>query len=174
MQGFFWGNDRTIFWDELVMLVVPGIMIIFGNKAITKDYLYDVFFRWVNIMIFTNFFYDIVHINRGHHAPHLVHQGDEILSYDFGEFQLSTVSDRKGANLNRFTRLTYHGEQVLHHLFPTIDNAILPHLKEVLINTCKDFNVKLNEFSIIDGVIGQWKQVYRTDLIALNNNYKYE
>lgn len=169
-QGIFWGNDRAIFWDEIVMYAVPMVMIIFGGQSPSLDYLYDVFFRWVHIMIFTNFLYVIFNINRGHHAPHLTHQGDEIASYDFGAYQVSTISDRMGANLNNFTVLAYHGEQVLHQLFPTIDHAILPHLKSTLIKTCKEFDVKLNECTIIGGLIGQWRQLYRTEMKILNNN----
>lgn len=152
------------------MYLVPCIMILFGGKAIALDYLYDVFFRWVHIMIFTNFLYVIIFINRGHHAPHLIHQGDEIQSYDFGEYQISAASNRGGVNLNTFTILSYYGENVLHQLFPTIDHAILPHLREIFIKTCKEFDLKVNESSFFKTIIDQWKQLYRSDVIVLSEN----
>lgn len=174
MQGFFWGNDRTIYWDEIVMFFVPSVMIIFGVQSLSFEYLYDVFFRWVHIMLAANFLYVINYMSRGNHAPHLMHQGDEIKSFDFGEYQISTVSDRKGANYNIFTNLAYDGEQILHQLFPSLDHAILPQLKPILIETCEEFGVKLNECSMFESLFNQWRQFYRTEVIYLNNNEEDE
>jgi hypothetical protein len=109
-------------------------------------------------------------MSRGNHAPHLVHQGDEIRSFDFGEYQISTVADRKGANCNIFTSLAFDGEQVLHQLFPSLDKAILPQLKPILTQTCKEFGVKLNECSMLESIVNQYKQYYRTEINYLNNN----
>lgn len=109
-------------------------------------------------------------MSRGNHAPHLVHQGDEIKSFDFGEYQISTVSDRKEANLNIFMNLAYDGEQTLHQLFPSLDHAILPQLKPLLIETCREFGVKYNECSMFESLVNQYKQYYRSEINYLNNN----
>lgn len=170
MQGYFWGNDRTIFWDEMVMLIIPVVMIIFGGQPLSVEYLNDVFFRWVHIIVAANFLYINHYFTRGSHAPHLVHQGDEIKSFDFGEYQISSVADRIGANSNIFTILAYDGEFILHHLFPSIDHAILPHLKPILFETCEEFGVKLNVSTMLESFVNHWKQVHRSEVNYLNNN----
>lgn len=152
------------------MLIIPSVMIIFGGQSLSFEYLHDVFFRWVHIILAANFLYVINFMSRGNHAPYLVHQGDEIRSFDFGEYQISTVTDRKGANCNIFTSLAYDGEQILHQLFPSLDHAILPQLKPILIETCREFDVKLNECSMMMSVVNQYRQYHRTELICLNNN----
>lgn len=151
------------------MLVVPSVMIIFGGHSLSFEYLHDVFFRWVHIMLAANFLYVIHYMSRGNHAPHLVHQGDEIKSFDFGDYQISTVADRKGANWNIFTSLAYDGEQILHQLFPSLDHAILPQLKPILLETCEEFGVKLNECTMLESVINQWGQLYRTEVNYLDS-----
>lgn len=117
-------------------------------------------------MIPAGFFYSIFFFNRGHHGPNIIHQNDEIKSLDFGEYQLSTTVDRVEANFNTITSLTCFGEQVLHHLFPTLDNAILPHLKETLVQTCKEFDIdKPGDVTVLNDIWGQLKQLYRSETI---------
>ncbi|KAG5684986.1 hypothetical protein PVAND_014189 [Polypedilum vanderplanki] len=171
--GVFWGSERALYFDELVMWIVPFIMIITGGQAVTQVYFYNIFFKWVHVMICTNIFYVNFFMNRGHHMPDLIHQGDHIKSFDFGEYQISTTSDRIGLNRNIFTNLSYYGEQILHHLFPSIDAALLPQLKSTLIDTCKEFNIELKECSIFQSVIGQYKQMFRTE-VKTNGHKKRE
>lgn len=169
IQGFFWSRDRAIYFEELVMLFVPITMILFGGQyEITQDYLYEVFFKWVHIMICCNVLYVAFFINRGHHTPNSIHQGDEIQSFDFGEYQISTICDRLAVNENLFLILVYQGEHILHQLFPSIDASLLPQLKSTLIDTCKEFDIKLKTCTIVEGFIGQWKQLYRTELNIYN------
>lgn len=105
--------------------------------------------------------------------PNLIHQGDEIFTYDFGEYQLNTVVDRPMANFNIFTILTLYGEQVLHQLFPSIDAALLPQLKSTLIETCKEFDVEMKKSSLIGSVFGQYKQAFRSELHIGSENINY-
>jgi hypothetical protein len=155
------------------MWIVPFVMVITGGQQVTQVYLYNVFFKWVHTMIATNVFYVCFFINRGHHLPELIHQGDQIKSFDFGVYQISTVADRRGLNRNVFTTLAYYGEQTLHQLFPSIDAALLPQLKDILIKTCKEFNVQLNECSILESVVGQYQQLLRSE-VKTNEHDKRE
>jgi hypothetical protein len=169
-QGFFWGNDKNLFWDEVIMLFVPLIMIVTGGQSITQEYLIEVYMHWTFIIVTTSTFYTFNFVMRGQHTPNLVHQGDEIQSFDFGEFQVSTQNDRDAVNSNLFLSLAYNGEQVLHYLFPTIDHALLPQLKGTLVETCKQFGMQINRCSMWGSVIGHVKQIYRADINRCNNN----
>lgn len=112
------------------------------------------------------------HFNRGHHGTEQVHQSDEITSYDFGEYQLSTTVDRVEANYNLFTTLAYSGEQVLHHLFPTLDAAVLPQLKDTFLKTCKEFKIRPQpDITILKATIGQFKQLYRSNSKLVTSCY---
>jgi fatty acid desaturase len=152
------------------MFVVPIVMFLTSGHAVTMDYAYELFFKWVHIMIATNVLYVAFFINRGHHMPQATQQGDEIKSFDFGEYQISTTVDRTATNKSVFKILVYHGEQVLHQLFPSIDAAYLPHLKETLIETCKEFDIEIKKCTIFEGIVGQCKQLYRTELSVCKNN----
>lgn len=154
------------------MYFVPIVMIVSGAQSITLDYVYDVFFKWVHVMIATNVFYVSFFINRGHHMPNCIHQGDQIFSYDFGEYQISATCDRIGANRNVFTTLAYYGEQILHQLFPSIDAALLPQLKETLMSTCKEFDVEVKKCTIFESVVGQYRQLLRTEVNIDDNKNK--
>lgn len=123
-----------------------------------------VYIIWVYIVIPSEILFVAIFWNRGHHGCNLIHQNDEIRSLDFGEYQLSTVIDRVEANRNTFTSLAYFGDQVLHHLFPTLDHAILPQLRNTLKQTCEEFDIKLKpETTMIKATIGQFTELFRTE-----------
>lgn len=148
------------------MLVIPLVMIIFGKQPVTWQLLLDIYGRWGYVVIPAEFLYSLIYFNRGHHGNGLIHQGDEITSYDFGEFQLNATIDRKEANFNLFTTLAYSGEQVFHHLFPTVDCAIIPQLKDTLKQTCKEFDIELRpETTLLWTTWGSIRQLYRSEII---------
>ena len=153
------------------MFITPAIIFVTGYQSLSEEYFYEVFYKWIHIIIAASVLHVIGLINRGHHTTTVIHQGDEIFTYDFGEYQMNTVCDRSGANFNIFTILTLYGEQVLHQLFPSIDAAVLPQLKGTLLETCKEFDIEMKKCSILGGVIGQCKQMYRDELyIGSSNN----
>lgn len=148
------------------MLALPIAMITFGPEPVTYVYMGVVYINWALIVVTSNFLYAIVHFNRGHHGTDLIHQNDEIKSFDFGEYQLSATKDRKEANFNLFTSLAYQGDQVLHHLFPTLDAAVLPELRDTLVRTCKEFDVDLHkETSMLKATFEQFRQLFRSETI---------
>jgi hypothetical protein len=115
----FSSNDKVFYWDEFICLTLPAAMILFGHHPLSLSGLSAVYGTWGLVVIPAEFIFALIFINRGHHGTEQVHQNDELKSYDFGEYQLSTTVNRKEANLNTFTSLTFYGDQVLHHLFPT-------------------------------------------------------
>lgn len=147
-------------------LLLPTAMLILGKGAITSSTISETYLCWAYIALPAEFLFSFVFFNRGHHGTEVVHQNDEIKSFDFGEYQLSTSYERVEANRNIFTSLAYSGDQALHHLFPTLDAAILPQLRETFKKTCKEFDVELHgEKSMLKATIDQFKQLFRSETI---------
>lgn len=141
-------------------------MLLFGNQPLTLAGVGVIYGTWGFIVIPGEFLFTFVFINRGHHGTTQVHQNDEVKSFDFGEFQLSATTDRTEANHNTFTSLAYFGDQILHQLFPTLDHALLPQLKETLVRTSKEFDIKLPvETTMAKATIEQFKQLFRSEMM---------
>lgn len=104
-----------------------------------------------------------VALNAGHHHETIFHDSDVLKSTDFGVYQLSATIDRIDIGKSLFLTLTNFGNHVLHHMFPTLDHAILPQLHETLINTCVEFECELREFPWWTLIAGQFKQLTRTE-----------
>lgn len=124
---------------------------------------------WNVILLVASFVYSIVGVNAGHHlSPSSVHEGDEFKSLDYGIYQLAATIDRVEMKPNLFIRLTHFGDHVLHHLFPSLDHSVLPHLRETLIKTCEEFDAKYQECTILQAIAGQFKQLGRTEAVRLD------
>lgn len=80
---------------------------------------------------------------------------------DWGLFQLHTVMDRHDIKGNLFFVLTHFGDHILHHLFPTLDHALLPQLDSLLIETCKEFEADMSTCSWFSHIAGQHTQLAR-------------
>lgn len=80
---------------------------------------------------------------------------------DWGLYQLDCVMDRHEINGNYFLVLTNFGEHGLHHLFPTLDHAVLEKLWPVFEKTMNQFNIKLRINSQLELVKGQFQQLAR-------------
>lgn len=103
-------------------------------------------------------------VNGGHHHNHVFHDGDEVKSMDFGVYQLAATFDRTDSLDNHLFMLTTFGQHVLHHMFPTFDHGILPQLREILYETCKEFEADLCVYPWYKLLIGQFKQLARTEV----------
>lgn len=114
--------------------------------------------------------YGVVALNAGHHHNQIFHDGDELKSMDFGIYQLSATIDRIDVKDSQFLTLTNFGHHVLHHMFPTLDHGLLPQLHDTLICTCHEFEGELREFPWWKLIVGQFKQLTRSDTIKINNN----
>jgi fatty acid desaturase len=83
-------------------------------------------------------------------------------SMDFGIFQMDTVIDRIDLKGSLFLVMTHFGDHALHHLFPTLDHALLPQLYGVFFETCKEFEMELREYPFYKLIQGQYMQQART------------
>lgn len=81
---------------------------------------------------------------------------------DWGIHQLDAVMDRYDINGSYWLVLTNFGDHGLHHMFPTVDHAILEKLVPVFEKTTKQFNINLRVHSQIDMIKGQFQQLSRT------------
>lgn len=82
---------------------------------------------------------------------------------DWGALTLDTVMDREMIRGNLLFTLTHFGDHCLHHLFPTIDHALLPDLEETVLRTCKEFEVEFRETRWWNLIVGQFEQLLRTE-----------
>jgi fatty acid desaturase len=161
-----WASEKVFYWDELLYLSLPTVMIIFGKDQLSWAILSVTYAKWTYIFVTSQLLFGLHFFNRGHHATNLVHQNDKIKSFDFGEYQISTTVDRSEPQSNYFSSIAYFGDQVLHHLFPSIDSSIYPQLRDTLTSTCKQFDVEVKpQITIMRAMFEQFKQLFRTETL---------
>lgn len=76
--------------------------------------------------------------------------------------------DRREINNNYFRVLTNFGHHALHHLFPTLDHAVLEYLYPVFLNNCEKFRANFRVTTVLDLIIGQIKMTLKTEPTLLN------
>lgn len=59
--------------------------------------------------------------------------------------------------------ITHFGDHVLHHLFPTVDHALLPGLRKIFLETCKEFEAEMKSYSWFSHIVGQHKQLTKIE-----------
>ena len=166
--GLIFSERQKFNWDELMFLLIPFSMFLFGNSTFGFRNLATIFITWNLIIIVGGFVYSLMAVNAGHHNTTNVHEGDEFKSLDFGMYQLRCTVDRVETKSNLFISLTHFGDHMLHHFFPSLDHSILPQLRKTLIETCTDFEEELRECSLFEALVEQFKQLGRTEIIKLN------
>lgn len=62
-----------------------------------------------------------------------------------------------------FMALTHYGHHAMHHLFPTLDSAILPELYSILYKTMGEFEVELVSYPWYHHIYGQLRQLSRNE-----------
>lgn len=77
--------------------------------------------------------------------------------------------DRTDINGNLFKVMTFFGDHALHHLFPTLDHAILPYLYPVFLEQCQKFRANFRMTSSLDLFIGQIKTSLKTEPTLLKD-----
>jgi len=168
MMGGFYSETECFFWDEALGYVLPVVMFIFDNSPFSFSRLFHVYIHSLVIVYIGSFLYGLFAINNGHHAPDIPHQGDEFDSLDFGIFQVRAVHDREEVDRHLLTVLAFFGTHTLHHLFPTVDHAVLPHLQEIFETTCKEFGIEIKRTTMLNAFKDQITQLSRTETIKLH------
>lgn len=115
------------------------------------------------MILLASFQLAFIGLSVGHHDPKMIHEGDEIENFDFGVHQIHIVFERSQAKPNVFVSLTTFGDHLMHHVFPSLDHALLPQMSEVFLETCKEFKIEIKNISLWDGFWGQIKQMKRTE-----------
>lgn len=75
--------------------------------------------------------------------------------------------DRSEIKGSLFWVLTHFGDHLLHHMFPTLDHAVLPQLYSTLHETCREFEAIYSENPWHKHITGQHKQLARITKIDL-------
>ena len=82
--------------------------------------------------------------------------------------ELQSVMDRPEVNDNYFKVLTLFGHHSLHHLFPTLDHAVLGHLYPVFLQHCEKFKANFRMLSQLELFLGQIKMTLKTEPTLLS------
>ncbi|XP_055590308.1 cytochrome b5-related protein-like [Uranotaenia lowii] len=148
-------------WDDSVSFILPIFMFLIGYPDTS---LTEVLSMWIFIICVASFCFSFTSANSAHHHPDIVHNGDLIPdNMDFGLYQIATIVDRSDVKGSLFAVLITYGDHCLHHLFPTLDHAILPQLYPVFLETCKQFETEYRENGWIDHIVGQHQQLARIE-----------
>lgn len=71
--------------------------------------------------------------------------------------------DRKESCQKTVLAITHFGDHVLHHLFPTLDHAVLPHLYDILFDTLIEFEAEARAYPFWQLITGQFNQLARVE-----------
>ncbi|KAI8424207.1 hypothetical protein MSG28_002787 [Choristoneura fumiferana] len=128
---------------------------------------YEAFTMWLWIICTGSLIFYTTGSNAAHHHPDIWKDGDQP-SYktetpDWGMHELEAVMDRKDINGSHFRILTFFGNHALHHLFPTLDHAVLTYLYPVFLEHVKKYRANFRLTSQFDLFIGQYKSALKTD-----------
>lgn len=121
------------------------------------DSIANTFITWGLILLINGVSNFIISGASGHQTSLALHQGEEIKDFDFGLFQLASTVDRFESNSSKFFVLTTFGEHILHHLFPTLDHAVLPLLKGELLEACEIFGANLKIITVTEALTEHYK-----------------
>ncbi|CAG9798365.1 unnamed protein product [Chironomus riparius] len=152
-------NNYKLHWDDLIPFTMPLLMYTFGSVGIIETVI-----RWLTIIFVSSVIHGTISVNGGHHHNKVFHDGDELKSLDFGVYQLAATFDRFEFQKNSFAVLTTFGQHIGHHMFPTLDHALLPQLNDIIYDTCKEFEADLVMYPWYKLFIGQFIQLTRTDI----------
>jgi fatty acid desaturase len=167
-------KEKVFFWDELLTFLLPAVMTLLGaNPIFSLHNLVSAIVIWTAIMIVGSFVYSVIAINAGHHGYNIVHEGDEFKSLDFGIYQLGATIDRIETNDNLPIALASFGNHTLHHLFPSLDHALLPQLRGILLETCAEFEWEIKQSTLLHALVEQFKQLGRTHVMSVTAREAY-
>ncbi|VVD04214.1 unnamed protein product [Leptidea sinapis] len=76
--------------------------------------------------------------------------------------EVEAVMDRRDINGSHFRVMTFFGHHALHHLFPTLDHAVLEHLYRLFLEHCEKYRANFRTTSQFDMIIGQIQMTLKT------------
>uniref|UniRef100_A0A182QP90 Cytochrome b5-related protein n=1 Tax=Anopheles farauti TaxID=69004 RepID=A0A182QP90_9DIPT len=156
MDSFSQGKNR-FHLDDLIPFLLPAFM-----YTTNPDRLSVILQMWLFVVLMASFFFGLIGLTAGHHHPKALHSGDLFPhDIDFGLYQMATIVERRGVEGSLLQVLTTFGDHHLHHLFPTLDHAILPQLNGVFMDTCKEFGIVKKYSSSFSQYIAQNLQLAR-------------
>ncbi|XP_061510894.1 cytochrome b5-related protein isoform X1 [Anopheles gambiae] len=156
MDSFSQGKNR-FHLDDLIPFLLPAFM-----YATNPERIGVIFQLWLFVVLMASFFFGLIGLSAGHHHPKALHSGDLFPNdMDFGLYQMATIVERRGVEGSLLKVLTTFGDHYLHHLFPTLDHAILPQLNDVFLATCEEFGAGKRLSSWFSQYIAQNLQLAR-------------
>ncbi|RVE51825.1 hypothetical protein evm_003445 [Chilo suppressalis] len=156
-DGFFKRHYR---WHDLIGFLLPLTMWIVSGASVLHILR---IWLWINCTGSLIFF--AIGVNAAHHHPEAIKDGDKPRSVtpDWGEHQVEALIDRKDVNGNVFAVVTLFGDHALHHMFPTLDHAVLRYLHPVFIEHCEKFKANYRVSTQFSMVLGQIKECMRSE-----------
>ncbi|XP_055691864.1 cytochrome b5-related protein-like [Lutzomyia longipalpis] len=145
--------------DDLIPFSVPLVMYLATGESITS-----VINTWLYIVFAGSFIFSLIGFNASHHHSGVVHEGDAIRqNSDWAIYQMDTAMDREDINRSHFFTLTFFGQHILHHIFPTLDHGVLAQFQPEFVQTLKEFEYDFRECSWFEHIIEQHKQLARIE-----------
>eukprot|EP01096_Ripella_sp_DP13-Kostka_P011446 TRINITY_DN4620_c0_g1_i1.p1 TRINITY_DN4620_c0_g1~~TRINITY_DN4620_c0_g1_i1.p1 ORF type:complete len:509 (-),score=168.92 TRINITY_DN4620_c0_g1_i1:50-1543(-) len=175
-------------WAALETLAAffPCVSLVFLVVVLGGDFSTSLW-NWAVMQTACSAFFLLIGLTAAHHHPDIWHEGDfsrlqklsrssvDPLSdkdnsnsketnggeeWDWGEFQLEAVRDRKEVAGGGVAVLTMFGDHALHHLLPTIDHAFLPHFYSAFFETLSDHNLLYPLSSSSSMALGLLQQIH--------------
>ncbi|GAB0086964.1 Cytochrome b5-related protein [Sergentomyia squamirostris] len=143
--------------DDLIPFTVPLVMYLATGENFTT-----VVNTWLYIIFCASFLFALIGFNASHHHSGVVHEGDAIReNSDWGIYQMDTSMDRSDINKSHFFTLTFFGQHILHHIFPTLDHGVLAQLQPEFLETLREFEYEFRACSWFEHIVEQHKQLAR-------------
>ncbi|XP_026737247.1 cytochrome b5-related protein-like [Trichoplusia ni] len=154
-------------WHDGVGFLLPLWMFIISGTTF-----YHAVYTWLWIVCTASLIFYTIGSNAAHHHPNIFKDGDQVResTVDWGMHELEAVMDRTDINGNLFKVMTFFGDHALHHLFPTLDHALLEHLYPVFLEHCEKFKANFRMTSSFDLFVGQLKMAIKQNPNVLKDS----
>ncbi|XP_075972013.1 cytochrome b5-related protein-like [Anticarsia gemmatalis] len=164
-QGFL---RRHLRWHDAIGLLLPVWMWINSGAP-----LLHVISTWLYINCTGSLIFYSIAVNAAHHHPDAIKDGDQPMSEtpDWGMHQVEALLDRKDVNANTFAVVTLFGDHALHHMFPTLDHALLKYLHPIFIDLCEKYQANYRVSTQFKMVLGQIKETMRTEFKTVEETH---
>ncbi|XP_052740595.1 cytochrome b5-related protein [Bicyclus anynana] len=153
-------SKNCVYWHDFLGFSLPLWMYIVSGANF-----YDVITTWLSIICGGSFVFYLIGSNAAHHHPDIFADGDQVSepTIDWGMHELEAVMDRPSVNDSHFKVMVFFGHHALHHLFPTLDHAVLEYLYPVFLKQCEKYKANFRLMSQLELFIGQLKMTLKTE-----------